>query len=166
MTDGLWLATSTSWVNIILVFFKFVYIFLCFKMKRHSSSRKSACMLDAKLLKGNFVYFSFNIDWVSRFAVVCSDIVNYVIKVCCILCSWSTKVDWIVGTLFCTRILNFWWSFCSLMDISWELEEDLNGITDEVFCSFYVLSQQIWQSLSCTWDTHRKDKVYSYWTSF
>ena len=147
MTDGLWLATSTSWVNIILVFFKFVYIFLCFKMKCYSSSRKSACMLDAKLLKGNFVYFSFNID-------------------CMFLCSWSTKVDWIVGTLFCTRILNFWWSFCCLMDISWELEEDLNGITDEVFCSFYVLSQQIWQSLSCTWDTHRKDKVYSYWTSF
>ena len=74
LTQGL--TTSTFWVYVINLFFKFVYAFLCFKMKCYSS-KESVCMLDVNLLRGDFVYFSFNHDLVSRFGVVCGDSQQY-----------------------------------------------------------------------------------------
>ena len=69
------------------------------------------CMLDVNLLRRDFVCFSFHSDWISRFGVVCGDIVNYTNKVwcCSILCSsGATIIDWIVDALVCNRVLNFW----------------------------------------------------------
>ena len=50
LTLGLGLAASASWVNIINLFFKFAYVFLCFKMKCYSSSSKSVCMIVEEIL--------------------------------------------------------------------------------------------------------------------
>ena len=129
LTYELALAASISWVNIINLFFKFVYVFSSFKIKRYSSYRKILCLFDVNLHRRDFVYFSFNGDWVLRFGIVYGDIVNYTNKVCCIFYSWSTTVDWIVNTLFCNRVPNFWLSFCCLQDLPWGLEGDCNGIS-------------------------------------
>ena len=77
-------------------------------------------MLDVNLLRRGLVYFSFNSNWISRFGVFWGGIVNYTNEVCCILCSWSNN-SWLnCCTLFCNdRVLNFWWSFCCLQDLSW-----------------------------------------------
>ena len=50
------LAKSTSWVNIVNLFFKFVYASLCFKIKFYSSSGKSLCIFEANLLRRDFVF--------------------------------------------------------------------------------------------------------------
>ena len=62
LTQGLGYGMSDSLVNIINLFCKFIYVFLCFKMKYSSSSWKGACMLHVNLLRRDFLYFSFNSD--------------------------------------------------------------------------------------------------------